>query len=152
MRAATAECREKRLAKEIKGFKASAECSNPQIIAAYQEAQYQYMDLVFVAAAARVAGGENVDKGKITEAEYDLQLAELNSRIVAEEERRNLAKTNVQAAQMQARAAQVQATGSLIQGLGALQSAQAASRPAPGARQSGWKWSVNQDERALPGS
>ena len=22
----------------------------------------------------------------------------------------------------------------------------------PGARQSGWKWSVNQDERALPGS
>ena len=121
--AAIAECRQKRLEKEINGFKASAECSNPKIIAAWQEAQFPYMDLIFVFTAARVVGGENVDKGKITEAELNLELAELNSRIVAEEQRRNLAKSNAQAAQMQA-------TGSLVQGLGALQSAQVVNRPA----------------------
>jgi hypothetical protein len=120
--AAIAECRRKRLAKEIDGFKASAECSNPQIIAAWQEAHFPHMDMIFVLTAARVVGGENVDKGKITEAEYNLQLADLNSRIVAEEQRRNLAKDNAQAAQMQA-------ASSLLMGLGALQSAQAANRP-----------------------
>src|SRR5713101_8247578 len=102
VRAAIAECGQKRLAKEINGFKASAECSNPKIIAAWQEAQFPYMNLIFVLTAARVVGGENMDKGKITEAEYNLQLAELNSRITAEEQRRNLAKSNASAAQMQA--------------------------------------------------
>jgi hypothetical protein len=55
--AAIAECRRKRLAKEIDGFKASAECSNPQIIAAWQEAHFPHMDMIFVLTAARVVGG-----------------------------------------------------------------------------------------------
>jgi hypothetical protein len=130
-----AECDEKRLKKEIKGFKASVECSSPRVKAAWRERRYPYMDLIDLQEAARLVGAENLDKGKITEAEYKLQLAELRSRIAAESQRRLLAVANTQAAQAQAQAANsqaqaanMQAAGALLQGLGAFQ---AANRPAP---------------------
>jgi hypothetical protein len=123
-----AECNEKRLKKEIKGFKASVECSSPSVKAAWRERRFPYMDLVDVYEAARLVGAENVDKGKLTEAEYTLQLAELRSRLATEEQRRNLAVANTQAAQAQAQAASTQATAAMLEGLSAFQ---AANRPAP---------------------
>ena len=93
------------------------------------------MDLVDLQEAARLVGAENLDKGKITESEYKLQLAELRSRIAAESQRRSLAVSNTQAALAQARAANtqaqaanMQAAGVLLHGLGAFQ---AANRPMP---------------------
>jgi hypothetical protein len=86
------------------------------------------MDLVNVYEAARLVGAENVDKGRITEAEYNLQLAEIRSRFSAEEQRRSLAVANTQAAQAQAQAANTQAAGVLLQGLSAFQTA---NRPTP---------------------
>jgi hypothetical protein len=115
--AVIAECNEKRLRKEIKGFKASVECSSPRVIAEWRERKYPYMDLVDVYEAARLVGAENVDKGRITEAEYKLQMAELRSRVTAESQRRNLAVANSQAVQAQAQAANTQANAAMLHGL-----------------------------------
>jgi hypothetical protein len=65
------------------------------------------MDVLNLWLAARLVGAENVDKGKITEAEYQLQLAELNSRITDEKRRRSFANVQV--------ASQVQAVQALVE-------------------------------------
>jgi predicted RNA-binding Zn ribbon-like protein len=66
-------------------------------------------DLLNVLLAARLVGAENVDRGRITEAEYQLQLAELNARITNEKRRRTLAdaqaSASLQASQAQSAAA-----------------------------------------------
>ena len=125
--AAILECKEKRLRGELKTFRASVECSNPKVYAAWKDAGDPNLDLLSVLLAARLVGAENVDKGKITEAEYQLQLAELNSRLNGERRRRNLANADVQMRQAQvtahAQAAQAQSSAALLQGLAAFQSA-----------------------------
>jgi len=77
--------------------------------------------------AARLVGAENVDRGRITEAEYHLQLAELNARITEEKRRRTLtdvqARASLQASQAASEASQAQSAAALLQGLAALQSA-----------------------------
>lgn len=119
----TAGCEEKRIKGEIKGYKAAVECSTPGVLAAWRERRYPYMDLINLYEASRLVGAEKVDSGKITSAEYKLQLAELQSRMTSEEQRRNLAVANSQAMQAQAQAANTAAAGALLQGLSALQSA-----------------------------
>jgi hypothetical protein len=121
--AALAECNEKRRRGELKSFKVSVECSNPKIYAARKEANDQNLDLVNIWLAARVVGAENVDRGKITEAEYQLQLAELNTRITEAKRRRSLSDAQANAS---LQATQAQSTAALLQGLAALQ---AANRP-----------------------
>jgi hypothetical protein len=128
-----AACEERRIKGEIKGYKAAVECSTPGVLAAWRERRYPYMDLVNVYEASRLVGAEKVDSSKISVAEYKLQLAELQSRITSEEQRRNLAVANSQSMQVEAQSMQVQAqaattaaTGALLQGLGAFQ---AANRP-----------------------
>jgi hypothetical protein len=118
-----AECNDRRTRKEIKGFKAAVECSSSKVIAAWRERQYPYMDLVNLYEASRLVGAENVDRGKISEAEYKLQLAELKTRIASEEQRRGLAIANSQAIQAQAQAANTQAQAAMLQGLSAFQMA-----------------------------
>jgi hypothetical protein len=81
------------------------------------------MDLINVYEAARLVGAENVDSGKISEAGYKLQLAELQSRLAAEDQRRGLSIANTQAAQAQAQAANTQAHAAMLQGLSAFQMA-----------------------------
>jgi hypothetical protein len=130
MEAAVLECRELRRRKTLKTFKESAECSRPKIIAAYQEAGYPYMDLIILFASARMAGAENLDKGKNTEAEVQLQMAELQKRIGAEEQKRNHALANAQSIQADSQTANIPASEVLLQGLGAIQPAQIANRPA----------------------
>jgi hypothetical protein len=114
-----AECNDRRIKKEIKGFKAAVECSSPRVIAAWRERQYPYMDLINVYEASRLVGAENVDRGKISEAEYKLQLAELQSRITAEDQRRGLAIANAQIAQAQVDASNAQANAAMLHGLSA---------------------------------
>jgi hypothetical protein len=55
-----------------------------------------------------------LDKGRLTEAEYNFQLAELWSRLTAEAQKRNLAVANTQAAQDEAQAADRQATAAML--------------------------------------
>jgi hypothetical protein len=124
-----ADCDEKRTKKEIRGYKAAVECSSQRVIAARREANYPYMDLVSLYEAARLVGAEKVDKGQITVAEYSFQLAELQTRIAAEEQRRGLAVVNTQIAQTQAQAAIAQGNGAMLQGLAAFQAANRTPRP-----------------------
>jgi hypothetical protein len=125
--AAIAECNEKRKRGELKTFKAAVECSNPKVYAAWKEAGDQNLDLLNVLLAARLVGAENVDRGRITESEYQLQLAELNARITEEKRRRSLtdaqARASLQTSQALSSAAQAQSAAALLQGLAALQSA-----------------------------
>ena len=72
------------------------ECSNPKIFAAYREAGDPNLDLLNVYLAARLVGAENVDKKRVTEAEYKLQLAELESRLTKERQRRALAVADLE--------------------------------------------------------
>jgi hypothetical protein len=132
--AAVAESNAKRLHGELKSYKASVECSNPKIFAAYREAGDPNLDLLNVYLAARLVGAENVDKKRVTEAEYKLQLAELESRLTKERQRRALTVADLEIKRAQAaaetqtaRAAQAQSNAALLLGLAALQSA---NRPA----------------------
>ena len=130
--AATSECDERRKRGELKTYKASVECSNPKIYAAWQEAGDPNLDLLDILLAARLVGAENVDKGKVTYAEYQLQLAELNSRLNDERRRRTFADTEMQMRQAevsaQTQATQAQSAAALLQGLAALQSANRQAR------------------------
>jgi hypothetical protein len=125
--AANAECNEKHKRGELKSLKETVECSNPKVYAAYKEAGDPNIDLLNVLLAAKLVGAENVDRGRTTEAEYQLQVAELNSRITEEKRRRALTdaqvRASLQASQAQSEAAQTQSTAALMQGLAALQSA-----------------------------
>jgi hypothetical protein len=125
--AAIKECREKRLRKELKTYKESIECSNPKVYKAWQEAGAPDLDLLSVWLAARLVCGESIDKGKATEAECELQLAELRSRLANEGQRRVQAAAQTQAMQAQAaaqaQAANAQSAAALLQGLAALQTA-----------------------------
>jgi len=101
--AAIEECRGKRLAGEFPGFVQSIQCSNPRIIAAYEAENYPYMDLVRQLTAARLANAEQLDQGKLTEAQVELALSELQSLLNSEAQRRDLA---VYESQLQARQVQ----------------------------------------------
>jgi hypothetical protein len=102
--AAIAECKAKRLGGELKTQKFFVECSNPKIFAAYREAGDPNLDLLNVYLAARLVGAENVDKKRVTEAEYKLQLAELDSRLTKERQRRALAVADLEIKRAQAAA------------------------------------------------
>jgi hypothetical protein len=125
--AAIEECNEKRKRGELKSLKATVECSNPKVYAAWKEAGEPNLDLLNVLLAAKLVGAENVDRGRITEAEYQLQVAELNARITEERRRRTLtdaqASASLQASQAASEASQAQSAAALLQGLAALQSA-----------------------------
>ena len=130
--AAVRECDEKRKRGELKSFKAAAECSNPKIHSAWKEAGDPNIDLLNVWLAARLVCAEKVDKKQVTEAEYQLELAELDSRLTNEKRRRSLANVEMQlratAVVAEAQAAQTQSAAALLQGLAALQIASRPSR------------------------
>ena len=110
-----AECELKRLGGELKTYAESTQCSNPVIIQAHQEAGDPAMNLVYLLTAYRLAIAERIDKGALSEAEGNLMLAQLVSRINTERLQRDMA-----AAQQTARVSQ--SYEALLQGLGVWQS------------------------------
>ena len=106
---------------ELKTFVESVQCSNPRVIAAYQRANYPNMDLIYLETAARLAGAEKIDKGEITEAQFQLELAELGTRVASEERRRAIDLQNARSQAAAASASQGMATGQMLQGLSAFQ-------------------------------
>jgi hypothetical protein len=87
-RAAIAECRQRKLNKEIASYRALAECPRSRIFAAWQEAHYPHMDLITAWLDGREAASEQVDSKTIKPAEFERRMAELTSLLAAEEERR----------------------------------------------------------------
>jgi hypothetical protein len=116
-----AECELRRLGGELKTYAESTQCSNPMIIKAHQDAGDPAVNLVYLLTAYRLAIAERIDKAVLNEAEGNLMLAQLVSRINTERIERDMA-----AAQQRAPATQSYAT--LLRGLGIWQS----SAKAPG--------------------
>lgn len=110
-----AECELKRLGGEFKTYTESTQCSNPVIIQAHQETGDPAMNLVYLLTAYRLAIAQRIDKGALSEAEGNLMLAQLVSRINTERLQRDMAD-----AQQTARASQ--SYEALLQGLGVWQS------------------------------
>jgi len=60
--AISAECHEKRLSGQLKGFADAARCSNDRMRQIWADAGFPYMDLVDLMAADRLAVAERMDK------------------------------------------------------------------------------------------
>ena len=118
IKAALEECRNARLSGSLKGYVASVQCSNPRIREANRRAGYQFMDLVDLALAARLADAERQDAGKMSEADSALHMAQVNTQIV-EEARRRLLET--QAANARTNAVNAQANAANAQAITAQQ-------------------------------
>ncbi len=87
-RGAIEECRQRRLRGEIKSYKESALCSNPQIFAAWKQANYPHMDLITTWLNTREAESEKVDQKLITAEQFEREMDDLTVRLTAEERRR----------------------------------------------------------------
>src|SRR5437879_4045680 len=87
--AAIEECRQQRVAGELKSYTASVECSNPRVVATYQAAGYPHMDLIHLVAAYRLALAERADRGELTEAAMRAHFLELMTKVESEAQRRN---------------------------------------------------------------
>jgi hypothetical protein len=87
-KAAIMDCRKRRLSGELKTYAASAGCSNPKIMDAYQQANYPYLDLISLITSKRLELAEQIDGGKLTEAEAGLNFAQFMVGVVDEERQR----------------------------------------------------------------
>ncbi len=87
-KAAEKACEEKRVAGEIKTFVAAALCANPATVAAYHDANYADMDLIYVWVSARLTSSAKIDKGDATPDTVEAQLVELRARMTAEAQNR----------------------------------------------------------------
>jgi hypothetical protein len=87
--AAMQECRGMRLAGQLKTHAASCDCSNPRILSAYQSAGYRYMDLVVMMTKARHDECERIDRGLLTEAQSQVEYAQLMNTIHNIEQQRD---------------------------------------------------------------
>jgi hypothetical protein len=87
-REAIEECRQKRLRKELATYKESAQCSNPQIFAAWKAANYPDMDLITEWLDAREQASEQVDNKQLTPKQFEQRMDDLTVRLTAEERRR----------------------------------------------------------------
>jgi len=83
-----AQCDQQRQAGKYRTHLAAVDCAVPTVLQAYQEAAYTFTDLVYISVQARRIGAHKVDDGDTTEAEYRHDLAELETRIAAEDRRR----------------------------------------------------------------
>ena len=116
-----AECELKRVRGELKTYTESAQCSNPVIIQAHQEAGDPAMNLVYLFTAYRLAIADRIDRGALSQAEGNLMLSQLMSRINTEIVHRDMAAT-------QQRSRPSASYQSLLQGLGVWRSS--ANQPA----------------------
>jgi hypothetical protein len=67
------ECRDKRLRGELRTHAASVQCSNPMMLAAFNEAHYKYMDLIEFFATKRLELAAKIDRGELTEQQAQLE-------------------------------------------------------------------------------
>jgi hypothetical protein len=96
-RAVVDACEAKRREGELKTEAAVVECANPDVFAAYVDARVLYIDLMKVWLAAKLDAAKKLDKGEITHAQYDLELADWRLKIAAEEDRRKKAAVDERA-------------------------------------------------------
>ena len=87
--AAANECKAKRLRGELPSRVASARCSNPRIIQAFNDAHYRYMDLIELFTDKRLQLALIEDRNKTPEDQADAESAKLFADLVEAERRRD---------------------------------------------------------------
>ena len=122
-----AECELKRINGTLKTYTESAQCSNPVIIKAHEQAGDPGMNFVYLLTAYRLAVAERLDKNLLSQTEANLMLAQLVSRINAERLRRDMSAS-------QQKGIPAQSYEALLQGLAV------------------WKGSANPSERGDQGA
>jgi hypothetical protein len=100
-RQAISDCRDRRLHGELTSYKASAQCSDPKIFAAWQAIHYPHMDLVTQWLNAREAASDKVDQHLLTPEQFEQQMDDLTVRLTAEEQRRRTGVVGGSDAEMQ---------------------------------------------------
>ena len=83
------ECKAKRLRGELPSRVASARCSNPRIIQAFNDAHYRYMDLIELFTDKRLQLALIEDRNKTPEDQADAESAKLFADLVEAERRRD---------------------------------------------------------------
>jgi len=83
------ECRARRLAGELPSYAASAQCSNPRMIAAFKAAHYPYIDLIEQLAAKRLELAAKIDRGELTELQVGLETQDAYAGIQETERQRD---------------------------------------------------------------
>ena len=83
------ECRAKRVRGELPSYAASAECSNPTMLAAFKEARYRYMDLIQFFAAKRLELAKQIDIGQLTEQQAQAETTQVYQAMIATERQRD---------------------------------------------------------------
>lgn len=79
----------------LKTYSAAAACAKPQVLAAYEDAAYPFMDLVNLDLDARQIGAARIDSGAASPAAVGRDIATLDQRIAAEQERRFAARGGI---------------------------------------------------------
>ena len=102
-KAISAECHEKRLSGQLRGFADTARCSDDRMRQVWADAGFPYIDLVDLIATHHLALAERMDKGELSVAEANMQMAKLGVRVVNEAQRRDAEarQTAIQAQQVQ---------------------------------------------------
>jgi hypothetical protein len=93
-RAAIEDCRARRLRGEIKTYRQSAQCSNPQIFAAWKAANYPHMDLITAWLDLRESESEKVDQKVLAPEQFEREMDALTIRLTSEERRRRAGLVN----------------------------------------------------------
>jgi hypothetical protein len=86
--AAYIQCNEELRDGILKNYRQTVACARPKVMAAYQENAYPNMDLVELDLWARERGAERIDGGDATVDAVNRDIAELERRIAAEQQRR----------------------------------------------------------------
>ncbi|HUK61596.1 MAG TPA: hypothetical protein VLV50_20350 [Stellaceae bacterium] len=87
--AAWARCEQQREIGRLRTHVAAVDCAVKPVLAAYEDAAYPFMDIVYVSIQARRRGAQRVDAGEISEQQYRRDVTALEGRLAAEEKRRN---------------------------------------------------------------
>jgi hypothetical protein len=83
------ECRAKRLQGNLPTYSASVQCANAPMLSAFNEVHYRYMDLIQSFAAKRVELAARIDRGEMTEHQFQLELQNAYASIQETERRRD---------------------------------------------------------------
>lgn len=111
------ECRALKLQGKLTTWVEAVHCGNEPMRRMIQASGYPHMDLVNLLLANRVLLAERMDAGQLTEAEATVQLAEMGTRITAEEQARALAASHAQSQRLIGLGATMQGMGTLNQSL-----------------------------------
>lgn len=97
------ECKQRHVAGELKTYVEKFKCSQDRVRQVYIDYGFSYMDLLDLMAAYQMALGERIDKGELSLAQAEVQMAEVRTRVTSEMEKRNRAGNQEQLQSQQVR-------------------------------------------------